>query len=179
MNKAIIDLETGGFSKEKNGICEIGLIVIDDQCRVVSQYSTLIKPYIRKDGTEPVSYKDKSMAVHGITIDMLEDNGLYSVYVCEHIKFVFALHNVSVFIGHNIDVFDKPWMNTFFEVSSIPFQITNTEDTLKLAKELLPDLKSHSLPNLCLHFGITNNSAHRAMGDCMATLEVYKILKQI
>lgn len=33
--KAIIDIETGGFSITKNGVCEIGMLVIDDNLNVV------------------------------------------------------------------------------------------------------------------------------------------------
>lgn len=178
--KAIIDIETGGFSKEKNGICEIGMLIIDDQYRVIGQYSALIKPYQRKNTQELVSYQDKAMAVHGITMDMLNDSGMNPYDVVECIEVLISMYGIDVFIGHSIDKFDKPWINYFFKMyTCMANQILNTEDTLTMAKELLPGLTSHSLPNLCKHFGITNHSSHRAMGDCMATLEVYKILKQI
>lgn len=183
MNRAIIDIETGGFSKEKNGICEIGMLIIDDQYRVIGQFCTLIQPYPREGSDELVTYEDKAMAVNGITMDMLSDCDFHPTYVCNIINFLLIQNQVDTFIGHNIDVFDKPWLGYFFKSwggdRSLDFNTVATEDTLTIAKELLPGLTSHSLPNLCKHFGITNHSSHRAMGDCMATLEVYKILKQI
>ncbi|MBW2964792.1 hypothetical protein KY363_05000, partial [Candidatus Woesearchaeota archaeon] len=45
--------------------------------------------------------------------------------------------------------------------------------TRKLAYRLLPDLYSRRLECVCEHLQITNQQAHRAMGDVMATAEVF------
>jgi DNA polymerase-3 subunit epsilon len=53
--------------------------------------------------------------------------------------------------------------------------------TRKLANRLVSELPSKRLECLCERFNITNENAHRAMGDVMATTKVFeqflKILK--
>jgi len=79
--KAVIDIETGGFSKEKNGICEIGIIAVDENNIETGSLNVLINPYTRplefqEEPNQLVSYKDDAMAVHGITLDELLHCGL-------------------------------------------------------------------------------------------------------
>ena len=52
-------------------------------------------------------------------------------------------------------------------------------DTLIIAKAYLQDVSSKSLENLCKYYGIDNKSAHRAIGDVEATIELfYKLQNQ-
>ena len=46
--------------------------------------------------------------------------------------------------------------------------------TRKLANRLLPDLPSKRLEALCNHFNVTNQRAHRAMADVLATVEIFQ-----
>ena len=73
--KAFLDIETGGFSITKNGICEIAIIVVDDELNQVARLHQLIKPYKRVvDGVESnelVSYKDDVMKINGLTEEQL------------------------------------------------------------------------------------------------------------
>ena len=45
--------------------------------------------------------------------------------------------------------------------------------TCRLARRLLPELPSKKLGTVCEHFEITNEKAHRARGDAMATLDIF------
>jgi len=178
MNRAIVDIETGGFSVTKNGICEIGMLIIDEKFDVISEYSTLIKPYTRPDSTEMVSYKDDAMAVNGIEIKDLINKGLDVRTVCHQLNYLIYMNKVGEFIGHNIKSFDAPRLNHFFERFSNRQKIdfSNYQDTMSISRKINKDLKSHSLQSLCEFYGIVNDSEHRALGDCRATLEVYKRL---
>ena len=52
--------------------------------------------------------------------------------------------------------------------------------TLKIARKLLPDLPNKKLWTICEYFWITNERAHRAMGDTRATLKIlqkYEIIE--
>jgi len=49
--------------------------------------------------------------------------------------------------------------------------------TLEEAKKIGLNLESYSLDALCQHYGIDNKDAHRALGDCFATLELLKKLR--
>ena len=46
--------------------------------------------------------------------------------------------------------------------------------TRKLANRLVPELPSKRLDCLCQHFEVTNESAHRAMWDVMATVKIFE-----
>jgi DNA polymerase III epsilon subunit-like protein len=45
---------------------------------------------------------------------------------------------------------------------------------MKLSRRYLSELPNKKLWTVCQHFGITNQQAHRAMSDTLATLEVFK-----
>ncbi len=67
---AFIDIETGGFSIEKNGVCEIFTVVIPETPDMTNiDYHCLIKPYKRPNSDELVSYKNDAMAVNGIKVE--------------------------------------------------------------------------------------------------------------
>lgn len=177
MNRAIIDIETGGYSVTKNGICEIGMLIIDEKFKVIFSDSWIIEPYLRPESTDYVSYKADAMAVHGITLKELTTSGLTPKYVCDRIEYLIMEFGVQIFVGHNIKAFDAPRMNHFFKrFGRDQINFSNCEDTISISRKINKDLKSHSLPNLCEFYGIMNESAHRALGDCRATLEVYKRL---
>ena len=49
-------------------------------------------------------------------------------------------------------------------------------DTVSLSRKLLPGHKSYSLGKLCKELNISINGRHRAEGDALATVELFKIL---
>jgi DNA polymerase-3 subunit epsilon len=49
---------------------------------------------------------------------------------------------------------------------------------LQLSKEMLPNLKSHGLDNICKELEIIHKDRHRAEGDAEVTVELFKILLQ-
>ena len=175
--KAILDLETGGFSITKNGICEIGILIINDALEVVHERSFLIKPYTRPNSEELVSYKKDAMAVNGITIEEIE-GGEKVGKVCWLINEIFKAYKVDALIGHNIRKFDFPRIKYLFDRFALCDFEYEIIDTLELCRENL-NLNCNKLESICDHFKIVNNSLHRALGDCYATLEVYKRLNEV
>jgi len=173
--KAILDIETGGFSITKNGICEIGILIINDAFETVEERSFIIQPYTRPDSEELVSYKEDAMSVNGISMEEIE-NGEIVTLVCEALCKMLMDHRVKTLIGHNLRKFDFPRLEYLidrFTQHDFSFEI---EDTLELCRENL-NLSCNKLGSICDHFGIDNSNSHRALGDCKATLEVYKRLK--
>lgn len=175
---AIIDTETGGFSITKNGICEIALLIVDENLNPIVGHSFLISPYTRdQDTDELVSYKEDSMAIHGITVEQLENEGIPVEEVCNNILEIFKAHNVHIIMAHNI-IFDVPrfayliYRFTYFGIKNY-----DTICTLEMSKRYLKQ-KSNSLPDLCDAFGIDKVQSHRALSDCYSCLGVAKILKE-
>lgn len=179
--KGFLDIETGGFSITKNGICEIALIAVDEQFKVVDTFHSLIKPYTRlnengSESEELVRYKDDAMAINGLTIEKLIDEGLNVKEVVLNLIDFICLHKIKTIIGHNSKVFDIPRVDYLLKRFSNGFlNLENTEDTMLIAKSKL-NLPSYKLEFLCDHFGIVNTNAHSAAGDALATFELYKKL---
>lgn len=175
-NYAIIDIETGGFSKEKNAICEIGLIIIGPYFAELARYEAIIKPYKRIGSDELASYKFDAMQVNNILMKDIEAGKELKVVLHELID-ILEQFDARIFVGHNASNFDFKWIDYLIENhSDKPFDFTECLDTMKMAKMLLPSLPSHSLKSVCSHFGVVNNNAHRAIGDVEATLGILKHL---
>lgn len=176
--KGFLDTETGGFSITKNGICEIAIVAVDRDLNYLDTFHCLIKPYTRADDSdELVSYKDDAMAVNGITVEKLIDFGVEVEVAVEEMYNFIIKHGIVEIIGHNSKVFDVPRIKYLLErFMSIDLSLLiNEDDTMKIAKERL-NLPSYKLGCLCDHFGIVNINAHSAIGDALATLELYKKL---
>lgn len=174
--KAFLDIETGGYSITKNGVCEIAIIVVNAKYEVVDTFHHLIKPYTRYNSEQLVSYKDDAMKVNGLTVEQLNEKGLRIQTVLTKLIFFLDKHEIVTLIGHNSKVFDVPrieyLLNRFMKCSIIHLR---QEDTMLMAKRKLR-LKSYSLENLCKYFGIVNQKKHSAEGDTLATIELYKRL---
>lgn len=179
--RAFLDIETGGFSITKNGICEIALIVVDEHFKVVDTFHKLIKPYTRLDESgnpsdELVSYKDDAMAINGLTIERLIEEGFEVEQVINEFEVFIRKHGIKTIIGHNSNAFDIPRVNYLSErFGSKSFFSINIDDTMKIAKQKLK-LASYKLEFLCNHFGIEIVDQHTSKGDAMATIELYKHL---
>jgi DNA polymerase-3 subunit epsilon len=52
-------------------------------------------------------------------------------------------------------------------------------DTLRMAREVLPNLSRHKLENLARKFKIEQEQAHRALDDCKTTHLVYQKMKEL
>lgn len=168
---AFIDLETAGWSKEKNALCEIAVVITDGNT-IIHEWSTLIKPYNRENG-EPVSYKDDAMAVHGITMQELE-NGMHidnALYTATTLMFTYEVTTIA---GHGITNFDLPWLN-YLTGRFCGIQLTTEViDTLLMCRNHYKG--SHTLSDACTRFGITQGT-HRALSDAKASFELWKCLR--
>lgn len=176
---AVIDIETGGFSKTKNAICEIAILVFNRDFELVREFQTLIAPYPRnaevaEEVGQLVSYKDDAMAIHGIPMDDIL-KAPTAMEVAEEISDILDSNGVVQFIGHNIKKFDKPWVENFMRRFGHPSFTMDCIDTMELSKS--KGNAKNGLEDLCTQYGIENHKAHRALGDCFATIELYHIVK--
>jgi DNA polymerase III epsilon subunit-like protein len=176
--KGFLDIETGGFSITKNGICEIALIAVNHQNEIFATFHTFIKPYTREEGSdELVSYKEDAMAVNGLTVEKLIEEGI-DVEIAAVQLYNFIIENEIIeIIGHNSKTFDVPRIKYLLKrfMSVDLTSLINEDDTMLIAKQKL-NLPSYKLEVLCDHFGIINTDQHTAKGDAIATFELYKKL---
>lgn len=170
---AFLDIETGGFNKEKHALCEIGIVIVNSELNVIEEFSSLIYPYRTYLEIE-VEYDPKSMAVHGITMEEIMTKSFDIKYILDKIYHRFKLYNINSLAGHNINKFDFPWVNYLMKrFRGIDLGQYNTIDTLEISKQKLKG--SHKLEDLCDRFGIQKGN-HRALSDAKASLELYKHL---
>lgn len=174
--KAVIDLETGGFSITKNGICEIGILIVNDALEIVEEQSFLIKPYTRPDSEELVSYKEDAMAVNGIPMEEIL-NGMDVAKVTRQLTELLGYHKVDTLIGHNLRKFDLPRVAYLLDrFAGVSLDHLKIEDTLEMSRDCMA-LDSYKLGDICAHLEIVHQDSHRALGDCRATLELRKCLQ--
>ena len=77
-------------------------------------------------------------------------------------------------VAHNAD-FDYRVLRNEFTNIGVNFN-RKTLCTIELSKELLPEQDSYSLGKLTTSLGIKIEKSHRADGDAMATLKLFKML---
>lgn len=191
----VIDIETGGFSKKKNGICEIAWVLMDSSFNITDKFSILIKPYPRcKDVQEfdgqLVSYKEDAMNVHGITLEELESEGVdrsefASIFESSCSLLLNKQDKPTKLVGHNLEGFDYPWLHSFmgemyeFESAMDLFPHDLRIDTLRIAREKRGKGSKNDLETLCQEFNIENPDSHRALGDALSTARLLPILLEL
>lgn len=168
--KAVIDIETGGFSRKDHGICEIAMIIIDRKDQVVKEVSFLIEPYGK-------SYTESAFNVHGISEEELEIKGIQPYEACNMLVQFINRFNVNELIGHNIESFDFPFLQVFLDEFLIPLdkEEFHFSDTLKQARKENSDRKN-DLVSLSEEYGFETEGSHRALKDCYLTYNLYKQL---
>ena len=157
-----VDVETTGLNPKSENIIEIGAVkVVDGQ--VVDTFQSFLKP------RKPL--EDRIVALTGITDEMLADAPTGNLVMPLFAEFCGELP----LVGHNL-IFDYAFLKRAMLNEKRSFERKGV-DTLKIARKYLPELESRNLGFLCQHFDITH-TAHRALGDARATVQLFEILKQ-
>lgn len=99
---------------------------------------------------------------------MLYDKPLFSDFAKEIDDFT----KNSIFIAHNVN-FDYRVLKEEFKRIGLNFK-RKSLCTIELSKSVFPDEKSYSLGKLVSSLGIEIKNRHRADGDAMATLKLFK-----
>jgi len=89
-------------------------------------------------------------------------------------KKINEITNNCILVAHNAD-FDYRMLKNEFKNIGINYS-RKTLCTIEVSKELIPNEDSYSLGKLAHSLGIKIKNRHRADGDALATLELFKIL---
>jgi DNA polymerase-3 subunit epsilon len=155
----VIDIETTRTGNKTGKIIEIAIIVFNGQA-ITDSFVSLVDPecpiphYITK--------------ITGITNEMIA--GAPKFY--EIAKQVVQVTANKIFVAHNSS-FDYNFVRSEFEQLGYNYQ-RKTLCTVELSRKLLPGHRSYSLGNLCHDLNIQINGRHRAEGDALATVELFK-----
>lgn len=158
---AILDIETTGGQFNEEGITEIAIYKFDGH-EIVDQFISLVNPEIP---IQPFVVK-----LTGINNAMLHSAPKFF----EVAKRIIEITNECVLVAHNAD-FDYRILRTEFRRLGYDFNV-KTLCTVELSKKLLPEQPSHSLGKLVRALGIPMADRHRASGDAMATVKLFKML---
>ena len=157
----ILDIETTGGKYNEEGITEIAIHKFDGH-QVIDKFISLVNP--EKD-IQPFVVK-----LTGINNKMLVTAPKFH----EVAKRIVEITKDTVLVAHNAQ-FDYRILRTEFRRLGYNFE-RKTLCTVDLAKTLLPDAESHSLGKLVRSLGIAVSDRHRANGDAVATLKLFKLL---
>ena len=158
---AIIDIETTGGKFNEEGITEVAIYKFDGQ-EIIDQFISLVNP------ERPI--QPFVINLTGITEKMVRTAPKFH----EIAKRIVEITKDCVFIAHNTS-FDYRIVRTEFSRLGYDY-IRESLCTVELSKELIKDQPSYSLGKLCKSLGIPMSDRHRASGDAMATVQLFKLL---
>lgn len=156
-NFVCIDIETTGIKRDSE-IIEFAAARVRDGA-IVDTFQELVKPQmpIPEEITRITGIREAEVEMARSIYEVLPD--------------LLDFIGDDVLVGHNISGFDLDIID-FWAGIVLDKQITNDcIDTLNLSKEI--QLKHHTLEVMCDYFGIENKTAHRALSDVIATIELY------
>lgn len=165
----LFDLETTGFSREKDRITEIGAIKVVNG-EIVDSFSHLVNPGVDENGY-PIYISNRVMNLTGITNQMVADKPTETEVVPQFLEWI---GDEVCFAGQNIIKFDLPFLKAAAKRAGCKFTPEYAIDVLVEAKANL-DLKKYNQESLAAYFGFSYN-AHRAVDDAEAC---YKILQSL
>lgn len=158
---SILDVETTGGKYNEEGITEIAIYRFDGE-KIIDQFISLINPEI------PIQPFVQQLT--GINNKMLVNAPKFY----EIAKRVLEITDNSILVAHNSS-FDYRMLNIEFDRLGYEFNIPQL-CTVKLSKKIIPNLDSYKLGNLVKSVGIPISNRHRASGDALATVELFKLL---
>jgi DNA polymerase-3 subunit epsilon len=158
----VLDLETTGSRAGDDRITEVGAIRVEGGA-ITGTFHSLVRPdrpippaITRLTGIHELilAGAPRFPAIAGALLDFL-GNG------------VLVAHNAS---------FDARFLEAEMRAAGHPPPPNAQLCTMRLARRLLPDLRSCSLDSLAGHFGFAFRARHRAMGDAEVTVQVLRVL---
>lgn len=153
---AVIDVETTGFSPQKNRIVEIAIIRLDPAGSIDSTWSSLINP------DQPTGPSH----IHGITAGDIVDAPRFADVMDE----IAQQLSGAVVVAHNA-AFDINFLTSEFERAGAPAPPWPVLCTMQISKYFHPDQPSR-LADVCRRLNIEAGEAHTALADATAAAQV-------
>jgi DNA polymerase-3 subunit epsilon len=157
----ILDIETTGGKFNEEGVTEIAIYRYDGHT-IVDQFISLINP------EKPI--QEFVVKLTGISNKMLKNAPKFY----EVAKRIIEITSNCILVAHNTS-FDYRILRTEFDRLGYEFN-RNTLCTVELSQQLILDQPSYSLGKLTKSLGIPMTDRHRASGDALATVQLFKLL---
>ena len=138
----VLDTETTGLSPDTDKIIEIGMVrVVNDE--MVNQNGTFINP------ERPISAS--ASKVNGIKAADVKQAPTYSQIAPSIGRLLIG----NTVVAHNAD-FDLRFICRMLSDAGLDGEIRYI-DTMRLSRELFPEMENHKLGTLCASFGISTS----------------------
>ncbi len=153
----VFDLETTGLDANADRIIEIGAIKLSSLGQV-EQFSSLVHT--------DIELTDDIIKLTGISPEMLVGQPSIAQVLPEFLTFIEG----SILVAHNAE-FDMSMLKAACSRQGIDLEWP-CFCTLKMARQLLPDLENKKLDTLAAYYGLSFEARHRAIGDIKVTVGV-------
>lgn len=161
MKYAILDIETTGGKYNEEGITEIAIHQFNGN-QVTDQFISLVNP-------------EKEIQAFVVKLTGINNKMVAAAPKFHEIaKRIIEITEDCILVAHNAQ-FDYRILKTEYERLGYDYQ-RKTLCTVDLSKKLIPDMESYSLGKLVRALGIPVSDRHRANGDALATLQLFKLL---
>lgn len=157
----VLDVETTGL-KNNSYIIDIALVKVKNFVEI-DRFNTLVKPL------QPINIFIQKLT--HITNEMV----ILAPKFNEIRTFVRYFIGNSVIVGHNVK-FDKQMLDLEYTRYDDPPLNNLTVDTLRLAYKIFSKEEKKSLKHLSKLLNIEHKNMHRALGDTLATVELFNVL---
>ena len=182
MATVIYDFETSGLNVYKEDVIEIGAKCVETD----KVYNSLVIPMILAKAKQGIP--SKITEITGITNDLLKKQGKKTLQAfLEFFNFlldIYEQYNEITLVAHNGLSFDDIFLRRMLryvqgeghtEFDEMFEQIIYI-DSLLLCRYIHHNRRNHSMKDMCALYNVTNQSAHRAMGDVNALVEIWSHL---
>lgn len=173
----VADFETGGLSAEKNPAVEIAVVVLDNNCKEIQRYESLIKPY------GDFIIEQQALQANGLTLNEINGGKDVKAVVNDLITLFTPLKKYQKFVkpilvGHNIAKFDIKFFKQIFEFCNknlyeyVDEYLFDTQYHARFKWGQNNQIENFKLGTCCTKVGIELTNAHRAMADTEATAKL-------
>ena len=154
----VFDIETTGFSPEKNKIIEIGAVKVENGV-ITDKFSTFVNPDV------PIPFEIEQLT--SINDSMVLPYPQIDVILPQFLEFCEG----SALVAHNAS-FDVSFISYNAKELGLEFGPT-VLDTVALARHLLPNLNRFKLDTVAKALNISLKNHHRAVDDAGCTAEIF------
>ncbi|MBI4410689.1 MAG: 3'-5' exonuclease [Gemmatimonadetes bacterium] len=164
LDYVVVDVETtGGSWSRGHRITEVAAVRLDGRGRFLAEYCTLVNP------ARPIPHYVSALT--RITDEMVRDAPRFHEVAVELRRVLCG----AVFVAHNAG-FDWRFLGAELDRALSWQPAEPVLCTVRLARRVVPEVRSRALGALTDYFGIVNEARHRAYGDARATGALFRRL---